>query len=256
MANISLKALKNPTGECRRTGLWIFWTLNMVLNLVHMVLSFATSQKLITSLSSMNLMSFSNHAWQAPIAACILGGLMVLIFNILSCIILIRKSVNKSGPGGCDSKVREPPQRGLPAPGHHPCLPVVVTVCTLRAGFGYGLIMSWSFCMSFFLLMCALIMDGFSNTVTGVLQTQGSWSKVWSGAYLGTIAFDYICCIMFLIMFLGLVIFQGGISKSVGLYDSSADEKRRLQMAMYTSAPSARMDAGPPLGEGQGAQQI
>jgi hypothetical protein len=32
----------------------------------------------------------SNNIWRAPIAACALGGLMVVLFNLLSCIVLIR----------------------------------------------------------------------------------------------------------------------------------------------------------------------
>lgn len=34
--------------------------------------------------------AFTNHAWRAPIAACVLGGLGVLFFNIISCFVLIR----------------------------------------------------------------------------------------------------------------------------------------------------------------------
>lgn len=32
----------------------------------------------------------SNNIWRAPIAACALGGLMVVLFNMLSCVVLIR----------------------------------------------------------------------------------------------------------------------------------------------------------------------
>jgi hypothetical protein len=35
----------------------------------------------------------SNNIWRAPIAACALGGLMVVLFNLLSCIVLIRQAV-------------------------------------------------------------------------------------------------------------------------------------------------------------------
>ena len=32
----------------------------------------------------------SNNVWRAPIASCALGGIMVVFFNLLSCIVLIR----------------------------------------------------------------------------------------------------------------------------------------------------------------------
>lgn len=32
----------------------------------------------------------SNNIWRAPIAACALGGLMVVLFNLMSCIVLVR----------------------------------------------------------------------------------------------------------------------------------------------------------------------
>jgi hypothetical protein len=32
----------------------------------------------------------SNNIWRAPIAACALGGLMVVLFNVLSCLVLVR----------------------------------------------------------------------------------------------------------------------------------------------------------------------
>jgi hypothetical protein len=35
--------------------------------------------------------SISNQIWRAPVAASVLGGLLVLLFNLLSCAILIRR---------------------------------------------------------------------------------------------------------------------------------------------------------------------
>jgi hypothetical protein len=34
--------------------------------------------------------SVSNQIWHAPVAAAVLGGLLVLLFNLLSCAVLIR----------------------------------------------------------------------------------------------------------------------------------------------------------------------
>lgn len=42
----------------------------------------------------------SNNIWRAPIAACALGGLMVVLFNLMSCVVLLRKSIaRKAGAG-------------------------------------------------------------------------------------------------------------------------------------------------------------
>lgn len=49
--------------------------------------------------------SIDNQSWRAPVAACVLGGIMVLLFNIFSCIVLVRKSINKSGPGEAQKAV-------------------------------------------------------------------------------------------------------------------------------------------------------
>lgn len=32
----------------------------------------------------------SNNIWRAPIAACALGGLMVVLFNLMSCLVMVR----------------------------------------------------------------------------------------------------------------------------------------------------------------------
>ena len=32
----------------------------------------------------------SNNIWRAPIAACALAGLMVVLFNLMSCMVLVR----------------------------------------------------------------------------------------------------------------------------------------------------------------------
>lgn len=48
----------------------------------------------------------SNNIWRAPIAACALGGLMVALFNLMSCIILVRcattAGVTSRGVVRCD----------------------------------------------------------------------------------------------------------------------------------------------------------
>lgn len=123
-------------------------------------------------------------------AAALLGGLLVLLFNVLSCVILIRKSINKSGPG-----------------------------------FGYGFIVAMCFTLAFFTLLCGLVLDGFESTVSNQLQKASTWSKYNTGEYIGTIVFSYLCFIMFLFFFLALVIFQGAISEQLGIAASLSISK-------------------------------
>jgi hypothetical protein len=59
---------------------------------------------------------------------------MVLLFNVLSCFILVKGSISQSGPG-----------------------------------FGYGFIVAWCLVLSFFTLLCGLILDGFKGIVADEL---------------------------------------------------------------------------------------
>lgn len=81
--------------------------------------------------------SISNQIWRAPVAAALLGGLLVLLFNLLSCAILIRKSIEKRGPG-----------------------------------LGYGFVVAMCFTLAFFVLLCGLVLDGFKDVVKGELEVK------------------------------------------------------------------------------------
>ncbi|GIL78972.1 hypothetical protein Vretimale_191 [Volvox reticuliferus] len=189
--------VKGPpgTGEWKRTLLWMTWTVNLLINATYMVMAFATSNKIVNSYRDLNLLTLHNTAWRAPIAATVLGGLMVLMFNIMSCAILIRKSINRSGPG-----------------------------------FGYGFIMAWCFVLSFFCFLCGLITSGFQPVVENDLESKTKWSKIDTGAYQGTTVFSFICSGFYMFFFICLVVFQGGIMKQTGLYDPRQDEKRKMEM--------------------------
>jgi len=49
------------------------------------------------------------------------------------------------------------------------------------------------------------------------LAVAGSWSKVNTGTYLGTIGFAYLCFVMFILFFLALVMFQSAVNEELGL---------------------------------------
>lgn len=98
--------------------------------------------------------------------------------------ILIRKSIQKAGPG-----------------------------------FGYGFVCAFCFTLAFFCLLCGLVLDGFKDTVKTQMQVKlaDSWSQYNTGEYLGTIAFAYICFVMFSLFFFALIFFQGAVNEELGL---------------------------------------
>ncbi|GBF93754.1 hypothetical protein Rsub_06086 [Raphidocelis subcapitata] len=169
--------------EARRTILWMCWVVNMIVTSIYYILSFITSTNLIKSYKLLDI-SISNQIWRAPVAASVLGGLLVLLFNLTSCAILIRKSIEKRGPG-----------------------------------LGYGFIVAMCFTLAFFVLLCGLVLDGFRETVSTELEVKlvGTWSKYNTGQYIGTIAFAYICFVMFILFFFALVIFQSAVSEELGI---------------------------------------
>lgn len=203
---IDLPPLQVPqtTGEWKRTVLWMIWTLNLLLNLIYIILTFITSSKMANCVNQEKV-SLHDATWRAPGAAAVLGGLMVLMFDIMSCVILIRKSINRSGPG-----------------------------------FGYGFLMAWCFVLSFFLFLCGLVLSGFSDVINQCPQIQNEtfqkFSKYDAGLYRGTIVFAFICAAFYMFFFVCLVIFQGGIMKTTGLYDVRQDEKRKMEMAALARA--------------------
>ena len=164
-----------------------------------MGLSFATSARLSAHVSTK--ITFQADTWRAPIAATVLGPLMVLVFNVMSCVILIRKSINKSGPS-----------------------------------FGYGFIMAWCFMMSFYCLQCGLVLGSFSTTALSQGNGVTGWTQYYTQIYQGTTAMNYVCAAFFMCFFVCLVAFQGGISKHLNMFDSKTDRKRQLELAAIARA--------------------
>jgi hypothetical protein len=61
----------------------------------------------------------------------------------------------------------------------------------------------------------------------------GTWTKVNTGTYLGTIGFAYLSFVMFILFFFGLVLFQSAVNEELGL--------RELLSAASLSAVAAAM---------------
>lgn len=66
-----------------------------------MIMAWATATNLANASGNLHIATWkdaqstvrsfvSNNIWRAPIAACALGGLMVVLFNLMSCIVLLR----------------------------------------------------------------------------------------------------------------------------------------------------------------------
>jgi hypothetical protein len=79
----------------------------------------------------------SSEIWRAPIAAAVLGGCLLLLFNLVSCAVLAKKSVDRDGPG-----------------------------------FAYGFVAAMCVSLAFFALLCGLVLDGFKDVVRSELQVK------------------------------------------------------------------------------------
>lgn len=186
------------------------WVVNMIVTSIYYILSFITTTNLIKSYKLLDI-SISNQIWRAPVAASLLGGLLVLLFNLLSCAILIRKSIEKRGPG-----------------------------------FGYGFMVAMCFTLAFFVLLCGLVLDGFRETVRQELEVKlsGSWSKYSTGEYNATIALAYLCFIMFIVFCFALIVFQTAVSEELGI------AAVRPSAAFNPYAQMAELPYPPPYGVG------
>lgn len=103
---------------------------------LYYALSFATSSNLLRSYRQLDI-PLSNEIWRAPIAAAVLGGLLALFFNLVSCAVLAKKTVDRRG-----------------------------------GGFGFGFVAAMCASLAFFSLLCGLVLDGFKDVVRSELQVK------------------------------------------------------------------------------------
>ncbi|KAF8066379.1 PHD and RING finger domain-containing protein [Scenedesmus sp. PABB004] len=188
---------------------------------VYVIMAWATAANLANASGNLHIATWtdakstarafiSNNIWRAPIAACTLGGLMVVLFNLTSCFVLIRKSMTKAGPG-----------------------------------FGYGFTVAWAFVMSFFCLLAALVMQGFSSTVDAQLTAAAGWTAVMTGAFRATYVLGYIVAVGFMLFTLILLVFQGAVTRELGIYEQMQQQKRLLEMNAMAGAAMNPLQAGP-----------
>jgi hypothetical protein len=148
----------------------------------------------------------SNSIWRAPIAACAIAGLMATLFNVTSCLVLVRKSLLPPG----------------------------------ASSFGYGFVTAWALVLAFTTLLCGLVLEAFKSTVrdhvdpatanasggggdgtaaavdttTTIVGAQG-WTKAMTGAYAASYGFAYACTALYSLFFLVLLGFQKAIAKQL-----------------------------------------
>jgi hypothetical protein len=134
----------------------------------------------------------SNNIWRAPIAACALGGLMVVLFNLMAFIVLLRSARKRMGWVAC--RMMHQPGAGQPATEaelQHPHADASAHLSTrpcpalsscrksiakkAGAGFGEGFVVAWSFVMAFFCLLAGLVLQGFTTTVDTQLTAGALW---------------------------------------------------------------------------------
>lgn len=162
----------------------------------------------------------SNNIWRAPIAACALGGLMVTLFNVVSCGVLLRRSMVRSA-----------------AP-----------------GFGYGCMLAATFVLSFLTLLVGLVLEGFRGTVGGELMANGgagaaggaaagsggggggAWSDLANGTFAAAYGFSYLVAALFALFFLVLLVFQGAVTRELGIKDAMRAHARAAEMGALASA--------------------
>lgn len=207
-------------GAWKRIVLWVFWSLSLLVTVFYVIVNFYTCSKLISyagnidfwntsDLTAQNLKNVtaslfqdSHKIWRAPISATMLGGIMVLIYIVLSFIILLRKQIKRAGPG-----------------------------------FGYGFVVAWCFVMSWFTLICALILDSFNKQAQRYYSQESGWNQ---NAYVATYIVSYITAAMFMVFFVCMLLFQGGIEKRLGLAPTKKFTKSQtLEMNALNQGPEA-----------------
>lgn len=92
------------TQQCRQHALQSMTNqlyLMQLIDAVYVIMAWATATNLANASGNLHIATWkdaqstvrsfiSNNIWRAPIAACALGGLMVVLFNLMSCIVLLR----------------------------------------------------------------------------------------------------------------------------------------------------------------------
>mmetsp|Transcript_4537 Transcript_4537/g.7717 ORF Transcript_4537/g.7717 Transcript_4537/m.7717 type:complete len:333 (-) Transcript_4537:930-1928(-) len=182
--------------EAARVVLWMLWVTVWLLTSIYVLLAVITFAQLWQAASELSygLKDIThNKIWRAPLASLVLSALLTFGFNMTSCVTLIKKSVNRAGPG-----------------------------------FSYGFMVAFSFSLSFFLLLCGLVLDGFRHEVKQSLEPQtyangttyggvSNWSTYNSQAFIGTEVLALLSFCTYFLFGFALVFLQSAISDQLGI---------------------------------------
>lgn len=186
--------------ECLRITLWMTFVAQWLFNLIYVALALASFAQLTQAsnavVASGGTALIVDRSWRAPLATCILSSLLVIGFDLMSCITLIKKSINRAGPG-----------------------------------FGYGFIVAYAFCLSFFMLLCGLVLDCFRPklaslskdinwTAFNTSNTSFKWNHYDHTTVIGAEVFALINFVTFLLFAIVLVVLQAGVSEQLGIENS------------------------------------
>lgn len=183
--------------------------------------------------------SKSAGIWRAPIAACAIGGLMAALFNVTSCLVLVRKSLLPPG----------------------------------ASSFGYGFVTAWSLVLAFTMLLCGLVLESFKSTVrdrvdpetatvlvgvggggdgdaataaatgaaTATTAAGGAtgWTRAMTGAYAASYGFAYVCTALYALFFLVLLGFQKAISRQL-----SGAQRAAIEIGAVAAATGGGVGGG------------
>ncbi|MEW5298390.1 MAG: hypothetical protein WDW38_000876 [Sanguina aurantia] len=196
--------------ETLRIVLWMAWTINLLVTSIHCILNFTVFYKLSEASSQVSWSSDNSTGrvavllahtppalWRSPMAAALMGALLVLGFNVFSCIILLKRSMNRSGPG-----------------------------------FGYGFLVAFCFTLSIFCLLCGLVLQGFQKVVSESLESYTSWTQTTTQTYYGAEAFAFITFAELFLFFLALVVFQGAVTEQLGIDKDMANPYSQLDPSL------------------------
>lgn len=170
--------------EAQRIALWMAWAIQLLATTIFFILAMIMFGAVWNCTLYLQVQVIHDAAWRGPLASLLIGGIIVFMFNLISCWILIRKSINRSGPG-----------------------------------FGYGFIMSYAFTVAFLALLVALVLDGFQDVVDNQLtQLTGScWTSYDTNTFIATKYFALLCFVVFLVFVAVLIILQGAVKEHLGM---------------------------------------
>ncbi|KAL6747760.1 hypothetical protein V8C86DRAFT_2899110 [Haematococcus lacustris] len=211
--------------EAGRIILWMVWVTVWLITSIYVALSVITFGKLWQAASEFSYGPkdlAKSKIWRAPLTSLVLGSLLTFGFNLMSCVTLIKKSVNRGGPG-----------------------------------FGYGFMVAFAFSLSFFLLLCGLVLDGFRDEVRTRLEPQTfpngtttgahSWSTYSSETFVGAEVLSLLSFVTYFLFAIVLVVLQSTVNEQLGIDNASTANPYMAAFESGTAHVPLKNNTDPPV---------